>query len=313
MLRVIRRKIVAEERLTDTDLDKDKKYRIRKNSEGEDELEVDEEAEEEEVEFTVPTYAYDVENAENMSPNEFEQMMKAREEEEQLKKQQIEEHLQEAQKALEQGEFETVLYQANVILSVDENNAEALSYKMRALSRNFSDLIELSACAEVAELLADVATPEQKAALKSEVEPFYLAELDKRKAKAQELGTQNEAKKADRRVRFLAQRKKALTKFLIFAVPFVVFLALAIGFACVITARENGLFVIMTAVWGGLAVVTLVGTVIFSRGLVDAQRKVNLNEKDSSTKLGRELLAVEDEISMLERILGAVTVSETQA
>jgi hypothetical protein len=304
---------MAEERLTDTDLDKDKKYRIRKNEDGENELVVDDEEEsEEEVEFSVPDFAYDVENVENLTPEEYENFLKKKDEEERLREEQKQKNLQDAQTALNEKEYESALYHADAVLQVEEDNAQALGLKLRALSRNFTDLIELSACADCAESFGEVATPAQKQAMLTDMTGYYQTELSRRKAHAQELGEENEAKKADRRGRFLAKRKVALTRFLVFFVPFVVFLGLAIGFACVITARQDGLYLILTAVTGGLAVALLVLSLIFSRGLIDAQRKVRLNEKDTSTKLGREWLAVKDEMDKIERILNAVTVSEEE-
>lgn len=299
---------MAEERLTDTDLDKDKKFKIRKNEDGENELVFDEEeSEEEEVEFSVPNFAYDVENVENLTPEEYENFLKKKEEEEHLREEQIKQNLQDAQTALIAGEYESVLFHANAVLQLEPENAEALGFKLRALSRNFSDVIELSACADVAEDFGEVATPEQKAEMLSSLNGFYTAELNRRKKTAEGLNTENEEKKADRRVRFLATRKSASKRFLTFFVPFVVFLGLAIGFACVITARQDGLYVILTAVSGGITLVLLALSLIFSRGLIDAQRKVRLNEKNTSTRLGRELIAVNGEIELIERILNAVS------
>jgi hypothetical protein len=299
---------MAEERLTDTDLNKDRKYRIRKNKDGEDELVVDESAieDEEEVEFTVPEFAYDVENVENLTPEQYEEFLKKRAKEEELKEQAFHQHFEDAKLALEQKEYEAVLHHAEAILAEDENNAKALAFKLRALSRDFTDVIELAACADVADQLKGVEAPDLKAELSAAMEPFYKAELTKREAQAKQLSDENEAKKADRRTRFVQKKKVALQRFLCALVPFVVFLALTIGFACVVTARENGLFVILTSAFGGLCVLALVFTLITSHYLIDAGRKVRLNERDSSTKLGRELISVQTEIDQINRILSSV-------
>lgn len=299
---------MAEERLTDTDLDKDKKYRIRKNADGEEELVIDDSAEEgdEEVEFSVPEFSYDVENVENLTPEQYEEYLKKRAEEEALKEEAFKKHFEEAKTALENKEYETVLHHANAILEQDEQNAEALGYKLRALSRGFTDVIELAACADVADVLKETDDDDVKAGLLEDMEPFYTQELNSRKAQERQLSEENDAKKTERRVRFVQEKKIALRRFLCAAIPFAIFLALTIGFGCYVTARENGLFVIFTAVFGGLELIALVFTLITLHYLLDASRKVRLNERDSSTKLGRELIAVQTEIEQINRIFSAV-------
>jgi small-conductance mechanosensitive channel len=120
------------------------------------------------------------------------------------------------------------------------------------------------------------------------------------------LSAENESKKAERAVKFNADKKRATTFFIAGAVPFIIFLGLAIGFGMVMFAAENGVFLILAIVFAALALVMLVVVAFLGRALNIAARRVRLNKKNTSTKLGRQLIAEEKQLEQFNAIYSAL-------
>ena len=116
----------------------------------------------------------------------------------------------------------------------------------------------------------------------------------------------NEEGKAERREVFLKKRKKSLIFFAATAVPFLVFLILGIYFASVMHAVKDGRNIIFTIVFFAVAGVLFVVLLFAAHMLWDSAKKVSLNEKNSSTQIGREYESKREELSLLCRIISAV-------
>lgn len=297
---------MAEERLIDDD--KDRKYKIRKNADGEEELVIETPSDEDDTEelgFEMPEFEEDDEEAAVMTPEQLEARRIQREEEEKRRLDEISKRVSSAKELVAENDYSGALSELSEAEKLGESGGEALTLKLKALSRNLTDFSNLEECADVADEFKDKATAEQKAELSPLCGPLLqrAAELEK---EIEVLDKENEEKKAERRVVFMKRRKNALIFTAAAAVPFLVFLILAIYFFTVRYALENGTNVVITIVFASLAVLCFVVTLVALHRLWDSARNVRLNEKNSSTKLGRELEEKKTELKALTRIYAAI-------
>ena len=70
--------------------------------------------------------------------------------------------------------------------------------------------------------------------------------------------------------------------------------------------REDALFTIITIVCASLALVAFVAMLFLAHRLWDASRNVRLNERNSSTRLGREYEEQSAQLRQLTRIYAAI-------
>ena len=120
------------------------------------------------------------------------------------------------------------------------------------------------------------------------------------------LKEENEEKKAARRIKFAKKYRVALRNFVLAFVPFIIMLVLGIGFCSVRYADKGGTFLVLTIVFFSLAAVALIASVVMARFLAEAARRVRVNERDTSTAIGREYLqgaAREEELKKLTEII----------
>jgi len=307
---------VAEERLIDDD--KDRKYKIRINENGEEELvinpDADEGGDEEVLDAEIPEFEDDDEEAAVMTPEQLAARQKAMQEEAEKKAAKVEELLERGRGLLREENYEGAVYEFSKAQETDGENGEAYALKLLALSRNFTDYTSLDECAEAADGVKIYSTKERKKELSDLAAPLK-NRLDGVRAEAEALNEENEAKKSERREAFTARRKKCLISFAATAVPFIIFLVVAVSIAAtVMFAREDGTFLILTIVFGALALIFFIATLFTAHNLWDAGRNVRLNESNSSTKLGREYDAKKAELDKLTRIYGAFNdISEEEA
>lgn len=297
---------MAEERLIDDD--KDRKYKIRINEDGEEELVIDESAEEGESEipvFEIPADGEDDEEAALLTPEQLAERERLKLEEQTKRKDAAEALYAKTVKSFEEGDFEAALYAVNRALELTPDDGRLWFYKLKTVSRNLTEFTSPESCAEAADGVAEFCSAEQKAELKT-----LTSELEERLAQAKtrtaELEIKNEAGKAERRDEFARMRKKSLIWLLASGIPFIVFTVAAIVFATMIFANEHGAFIIATAVAGGLAAVMLAVTAIAANKFWAAQRYVVLNERDNTTKIGRQYLESKSEADNLARVLQAI-------
>ena len=297
---------MAEERLIDDDLNKDKKYKIRKNADGEDELYIEETPEEEaEPQFEIPELETDDEEAAVLTPEQLLAREQARREAEEKRAARVAELVAAAEAKLAENDYSGALYELSLAEELDTQSGAVYSAKIRALTCNFSDLSRIEDIDANTQGVADFCTVEQKSALK-EISSPVVAEVEKLEELAAEMHVRNEQKKSERREVFIASSRRALTWFSITTLPFLLFTILAISFSAVIFAYQDGRNVILTIVFASLAGLFFIATLFTAHKLWDARRKLSLNEKNSSTKLGREYESLLSEISVLKALLAAV-------
>ena len=295
---------MAEERVIDDDLDRNRKYKIRKNADGEDELYIDDTVEEEEdfeaVSFNVPEFAEGGE--EGLTP---EQIAAA----EQEKKERIERikgalsvNIEKAQAKLAESDFDGVVEFADKALQLDPSNGAAWALRLRGLTKDFTDFEQIDESVDTAENISKYCTAEYKMDLIERTGPM-VERTDKLEEQAAALHVEVEEKKAERREVFAEDKRKAVRWFSITAVPFLVLLILAISFSTIMFANKYGVYLVLTIVLAALTVVAFVATLFTLHKLWDAMKKVSLNEKNSSTEIGRNYENMLSEISKLKAIL----------
>lgn len=298
---------MAEERLIDDD--KDRKYKIRINEDGEEELVIDESAAEDgESEipvFEIPADGEDDEEAALLTPEQLAERERLKLEEQTKRKDAAEALYAKTVKSFEEGDFEAALYAVNRALELTPDDGRLWFYKLKTVSRNLTEFNSPESCAEAADGVAEFCSGEQKAELKTLTSALE-ERLAQAKTRTAELEIKNEAGKAERRDEFARMRKKSLVWLLASGIPFLIFTVAAIVFATMIFANEHGAFILATAVAGGLAAVMLAVTAIAANKFWAAQRYVVLNERDNTTKIGRQYLESKSEADSLTRVLQAI-------
>ncbi len=282
---------MAEERLIDDDENKDRKYRIRKNADGEDELIIIAGEEEEEElpadRFVVPDTDVDDEDAAVMTPEQLAERDRLLQEEKQRRDLYCDTQIERAKTLMEESDYDGAVYNLTLAEEQDPSNGAVSALKLRALTRNFTDFTRLEDSVSTAEAVRDNCSDGQKAELLAVSKP--LAELIGRTLReAEGLSSENEQKRGERQIVFLKRRKRAVKFFVCTALPFIVFLILAISFSTVMFAKQDGTNIILTVAFGAVALAFFIATLFTAHALWSAQKNIALNAKNSSTKLGRQ-------------------------
>lgn len=293
------------------DTDKDKKYHFRKNENGEDELFIDDGLTEEiisgeELGFEVPEYTEDDEEAAVMTPEQLEARRLQKEKELEEKRQRVERLLASAREDESRQNYATALEDLVAAEEIDPENGDVHALKLVVYTRGFTDYSDSEKAAEVAEDVKEFTSDESKDAMYAVAKEGLEREIDAQTRRVEVLKEENESKKAERAVKFNAGLKKSWIIFACAAVPFAVALALAIYFSTVMFATQDGANVVLTIVFAALAFVFLIVLAFAARGLNTAARRVRLNKKNTSTKLGREYIAENKRLEELNAVYGAL-------
>lgn len=291
---------MAEERLIDDD--KDRKYKIIKNENGEDELVIDESAE---VEEELPAFDFSMYGEDgDLTPDQIAERERARLEAREAEKAKLEEAMKEAEKKLNDGDFESALYKLTQAEDYAEGNGGYYCLKLKILTRNFTDFTSLEKAAQCSDNVKSFADNEKKAELSSLSEP-YKNKLKEIEEATNKLYSENEEKKAERRETFIELKGKATRNLVLAGLPFLVFSILLIMFGTMWNSAENGTYLILTIVFACLAFIMLLLTLFTLRKFLEARRRVIMNEQDKSTKLGREYLSSKTDLEYIQRILSS--------
>ena len=296
---------MAEERLIDDD--KDRKYKIRKNADGEDELYIDldeGEEEHESVEFEVPEFDTDDEEAAVLTPEQFAERERLKREEEARNRAKCDELLSRARTLIDEQSYEGALYCISEAEELIENDGQTAVVKLLAVTENLRSFAGKDVDVAV-EGVENNCNDGQKAELSEYLDKLN-AEARTLTKEVDELQSVNEEKKAERRAVFVNKRKKSLIFFAAAGVPFVVFLILGIYFATIMHAVKDGTNIVLTFVFFGIAGVLFVVLLFAAHMLWDSAKKVSLNEKNSSTKTGREYESKKEQLLLINRVITAI-------
>lgn len=308
---------MAEERIIDDDEDKDKnkKYRFRINEDGEEELEIDELDEEEAAEeraeaegddFEIPEFEEDDEDAAAMTPEQLQAELKKQQEEQTARENRARELYNKALALMDEGDRMYALTTLDSATAEFADMGEIYPLKLRILTDDYTRLPEPGQLIAPAEGCRDHCTPAQRSEVSQKLTPLLHAELQKQERENVRLKEENEEKKAARRIKFAKKYRVALRNFVLAFVPFIIMLVLGIGFCSVRYADKGGTFLVLTIVFFSLAAVALIASIVMARFLAEAARRVRVNERDTSTAIGREYLqgaAREEELKKLTEII----------
>lgn len=297
---------MAEERLIDTD--KDKKYRIKINADGEEELEIDESGEN--AEEATEEVVFDVEEPQvdegELTPKELEERREAEEKE-------LAERRQSAEELVEKARAESLLFRYATALEylekaeeLDSQNGEIYALRLSAYTRDFTDYTKIVTAAESADKVKELTSPETKKKLMAKGESSLKDNIESLRKSVTKLSDENEAKKAERAVKFKADRNKSLIAFCILLCAFAVSVGITVYFAGIIYTVSTGLYLILTGVFGGLSLVTLIALAFAARWLNITCRRIRLNKRNTTTKLGREMLARQAELKASLAVYDAI-------
>lgn len=297
---------MAEERLIDDDLNKDKKYKIRKNADGEDELYIDDSVQEEPanleaVTFNVPEFS---DGDGELTPEQMAAVEQEKRERAERIKGALSVNLEKAQAKLAEKDFEAALQSVEAALQVDPTSGAAWSLKLKILTKSFTCFERVDECVDASASITTRCSDEQKAEL-SEMSAPLENRIMRLEEQAAALHVEVEQKKSERRKVFLANRKKSVMWFSITCLPFIVSFVLALVFFSTLPDLVNvqGVNLILTIVFAGLAVLFLIATVFTARKMWSDMKKLSLNEKNSSTQLGRDYEKMRSDIEKLNTVL----------
>jgi len=299
---------MAEERLIDED--KDKKYRIKINADGEEELVIEggEQQPEEEAVFDVPVVEEDNEEEAVMTP---EQLAAKREREEQERRE-IEQKVGELMK---KAESECALYRYATALEfleqaeeLDGENGDLHALKLSAYTRNFTDYSQVVPAAAVAECVDKYTSAEKKAEMLKLAEPSLEQNIAQLRTSVTDMKNRNDRAKAERAVKFEKDRRTSVIAFVAVFAVFACLAALTGFFASRMYSVSTGTFLILTCVFGGLTLIALIGLAVAARYLNIMCRRVRLNKRNTSTQLGRDLLAEQEKLRASLAVYAALKV-----
>lgn len=299
---------MAEERLIDED--KDKKYRIKVNADGEEELvvnDVDGELPvEEEVTFEVEELTEDNEEEAVMTPEQLAAKREREQAEAAERRRKVEELLESARDDCKHGKYATALEYLEKAEEIDGEDGELHALKLVAYTRNFTDYSQIVSAAEGVEGVKAFVSPERKAEMLARASSSLEQNISSSRAEVAAMDDENEKRKAERAVRFMKDRKTAVILFVSLCALLAAFGACTGYFASVIYSVSTGKYLILTCVFGALTFIELIAVAFAARFLNITCRRVRLNKRNTSTQLGRDLLARQAELRALIAVHSAL-------
>ncbi len=301
---------MAEERLIDTD--KDKKYRIKVNEDGEEELVVEDnggeaETEIEEVMFAVPDEVDAVpEDEQGLTPEQLAEKRAREEAEAAERKARVDELLGKARSDISLYRFATALEFIEKAEELDGENGEAQALKLEAYTRRFTDYSQIVPASDCAEKLSQYTSDERKQQLLKVAAPSFDDEIAKLRKTVSAMNKENEEKKAERAVRFNRDRNIAIGVFCALFAVLATFVALSCYFSTLIRTVPTNYYLVLTLVFAGLALITLLAEAFAARFLNITCRRVRLNKKNTTTQLGRDLLAEQTKLKAFIAVYSAL-------
>lgn len=298
---------MAEERLIDAD--KDKKYRIKVNEDGEEELVVMEGAEEpqeqEEVLFEIAE-AKDDEDEAVMTPEQL-AAKREQEEKERLERQKaVDGLLEKAKSDCALFKFATALEFLEQAEEIDAECGEIYALRLIAYTRNFTDYSQIVPASESAENLKEYVSAERRGELFAAAAPSMETNIAELRASVSAMNEENEKKKEERALKFTRDRNIAIIVFCAVFGVLALFGGLTGYFASVIYTVSTGKFLVLTCVFGALTFIALIALALCARRLNITCRRVRLNKRNTSTRLGRDLLKEQAKLKALLAVYTAL-------
>ncbi|MGN1372626.1 MAG: hypothetical protein ACI4VK_01105 [Candidatus Coproplasma sp.] len=291
---------MAEERLIDTD--KDKKYRIRKNADGEDELYIDESSDEEETEEVTFMVEDEADNTAEDPADRYSQT----EDERAQTEQEVAELIQLARKECEEGRFATAADYLEKAMELDSENGEIYALELIIYTGDFTDYSRIKDAASYADEIEKYTSAETKAELFARAKAGLEENITSLQKTVDELSEENERQKAVRGKKFTADRNRSAV---LLSIALAIFAALAVGSViCYLNIHtvQTNTYLIVAIVLTVVGVAALSVSCVFLRNLLTDWRRVRLNNKNTATELGRNMLAHKADLDAFTAIYEAL-------
>ena len=295
-----------EERLIDKE--DERLIRIKKKAEGVDAEDVlaqegEESENEEEVLVTLPDdydENYD-EDLVGLTPTELKRELARRKKIEEEERAECEKLVAAAKEELESGKFERAagLYaQAACYPFADETVIEGL---WTARTKNFTDTAPFYETDNAEEFSA--ASDGVKKLVREKLGERLFKEREALKKEEEELAPVVALKQEERKIAFADNRKYYAVRLLAFVGLLVLFTIAAIVSATFLVRTQSIAPVVLTAVFGGLALVCFTTSLVFLLKYLGANKLCRMNNKLSSTEEGAHLVQLREKLECLELVL----------
>ena len=290
----------AEEGVADTD-DEAEDVSLSAVSDGGD-AEKDSETAEEKV-FDFGEAQEDDESLVMLSAEEAQAELRRREEEARKKQERFEKLLTDGNAALENADFETA---RQCFTEANELNSDDLELNvgyMRAYSEDFASMDDLESLQEAYGQCYESAGEAFATRIKQELGDKLQNHLCALEAEEKEKTAAFAAAQAERRQNYAARAKKVNVWLLAVGVPWLLCAVAAALCLYFINAVKGSIMIILSAVFGGVAVLLLVPTVLLAKKAMTVLHLRRENEKIYSTAEGRDLETLRQRIRFIENCL----------
>ncbi|MCD8200973.1 MAG: hypothetical protein LUD47_02780 [Clostridia bacterium] len=284
----------------ETKASREKRYEVVTGEDGESELvlHVDEEEAEEPIEdlddLSYGQDGFDDDDLDGLTEEQIAEEARIRQEEERQIRERVEELTSLAADAVKASKYAEALECVDKAEELSVLSGDMQAIRLVAQTSAFTDFTDTKKITETAKNVKATTSDETKDRLRTRYYKSVKSAADSETGRIDELKEQNETAKQSRREILAPQKKKAAADFYITVGVFAALAIVAIVFASIMNTIEESTYIIVTIVFGAAAVVTLVVLVIMARHFAKAVKMCSLNEKNSSTKLGRELTSLQE-------------------
>lgn len=243
-----------------------------------------------------------------MSPEEAAATVRKREEKARKDREKFEKLVKKGNLALDKGNYEKA---REYFTQANEFNSDDLDLNigyMRAYSDDFS--AEAIMAMEDFDSVEEAYTQCYESAGDAFAKQLRTEAGERIKAAADTISAQEKEKseayaivQEERRQTFSERSNRVNGRLMKMGLPFAVFLLAAVLCACFINAISGNILLILTIVFGVLAVGFLIPTLLAAKQSIDVSRLLRENEDLDSTAEGREILRLREEVDFLEKIL----------
>ncbi len=178
--------------------------------------------------------------------------------------------------------------------------------RLVAYTRNFTDYSQIAVAEEFCDEVERYTSRETKAGLFAQASEGLDKNINELRTRVSELSEENEKQKAERALKFVADRNKAIAAFALTFAALIIFTGVAIYFSTIIYTVTDNRYLYVTIGVAVAAVCVFIGTVFLARNLITACRRVRLNKNNSATKLGRELISEQAKLNAFVAVYKAL-------
>ncbi len=255
-----------------------------------------------EIAFEFPNLDEDDEDLVNLTPEEALALRKRKAEEEENRRRQYAHLCDEGDRLLDSGSFHAAELKFETALKLDPYGKDATVGYWRAKTTNFTNpnaLMDEYVEIGIENLEGDLGY-DAVDEIKNRYHEVFAKRLEELQTEKAPVEKEVLEKRENRRKIIGEKRKKAIWRFSISSVITLALIIVAIVLGTKIFSTREGEFILPTIVTSGVALVSLIVSLVFTNKLLNAVRIYNLNERDDATELGRKLVELNNYIELYE-------------